>query len=334
MGMDKDTFWKIIDEVNSESPPTDQDGIIEATKRKLCFNYSQQEIAEWSNYQQYYRDLADTVGLFAAACCLNNRMSDTDFHYFRMWLISRGKEVYLAALKDPDSLAKLDIPVNTTVFEPYGFVAYDAYDAWDMHGDVYEEKERSPLTNAQKAEIRTEIEYYPQQITMRNAELHLPNLYAKYLQPGSSILLVDYRPRVSPLSDTEVIMTDELEKLKNAARLIEETTGCRWGHGSGGAFLYPDADGYLAVNMRQEADFDSRTYHISFDASLRAEERPMNAAGLMKLQQEAGKAHALLLALEMVQYNPTPEDMDAFGAFIHQREEQEQAGGPVMDRPV
>lgn len=206
--MDKNIFWQVIDQVNKEVSPTDLDGIIRVTTEKLV-DYSQRESAVWSKYQQFYCDLADTTGLFAAACCLNHCMSDDSFHDFRMWLISQGREVYMAALRSPDSLAKRDTPINTTRFEPYGYVALDAYDLRDMHGDMYEEKERNPLTAEQKEEIRAEIQYYPRRVTPENAEAHLPNLYAKYLIPGSSILLIDYQPRVawSPADVREPEMT-------------------------------------------------------------------------------------------------------------------------------
>ena len=326
--MDKNTFWQIIDEVNGEAPSSDQKSLLRVTREKLQ-GYGPQEIAGWANHLRYYSDLADTSGVFAASCCLNDYMSDDGFMDFRAWLISRGKETYLAALRAPDSLAGLFIPEDTR-FELFGYVAYDAFKNV-CKDDVYDVMDQNPLTEAQKADIRAEIEYYPHRITSENAASHLPKLHEKHLEPGVSISF-SYRPGAICPSPADCMT--ELEKLKNAALLIEEMTGCRFKYSSGGAFLYPDADGYLAINMRQEADFDSRTYHISFDASLRVDERTMDAAGLMELQQEAGMAHALLLALEMEQYNPTPEDMDAFSAFIHQREEQEQAGGPVMDRPV
>lgn len=337
MSMDKDTFWKIIDEVNSEVSRTDLDGIIEKTKLKLCADYSQQEIAQWSNYQQYYKDLADTSGLFAASCCLNDCMSDDGFTDFRMWLISQGKEVYLAALKNPDSLAGLGVPANTTRFETYGYVAYDAYDLWDMHGDVYEEKDRNPLTEAQKAEIRAEIEYYPHQVISENAEMHLPDLHTKYLDRGV-LLSFSYQPWVTPPPDTPGIMT-ELEKLKNAARLIEDMTGSRFKHSSGGAFIYPESasDAYLAINMRKESDYGANLYRVRFDANLQTMGKKLDAAGLMRLQQEAGVAHALLTALEMVPYNLTPEEMREFNDYVRELEEQleaqEASGGPVMGQP-
>ena len=109
MKMDKNTFWHIIDSVNSEVSSSDQKGILRVTQEKLQ-DYSPQEIAVWANFLRYYRDVADTSGVFAASCILNDYMSDDGFMDFRAWLISRGKDVYLAALKNPDTLAGIDIP--------------------------------------------------------------------------------------------------------------------------------------------------------------------------------------------------------------------------------
>jgi HSP90 family molecular chaperone len=52
-------------------------------------------------------------GVFAAACLLNDYMSSDGFNDFRMWLISRGREVYMTALKNTDSLADLLLRKNT-----------------------------------------------------------------------------------------------------------------------------------------------------------------------------------------------------------------------------
>jgi hypothetical protein len=41
---------------------------------------------------------------WCAAYILNGGCSDDSFHYFRAWVISRGREVYYDTLKNPDSL--------------------------------------------------------------------------------------------------------------------------------------------------------------------------------------------------------------------------------------
>jgi len=119
----------------------------------------------------------------------------------------------------------------------------------------------------------------------------------------------------------------ELEKLKEAACLIEDMTGCRFKYNMGGSFIYPDRDVYLALNMRKEPDYNAKLYRIHFDASLQTMGKPMDAAALDVLRIEVGRTNALLIALETIDYNLTPEEMQEFDDFIFQREEQEQEQG-------
>ena len=52
--------------------------------------------------------------------------SDDSFSYFRSWLIVQGKDVYMAALADPDSLADVE-PYADCFFETAGYVGAYAY---------------------------------------------------------------------------------------------------------------------------------------------------------------------------------------------------------------
>lgn len=327
MKMDKNTFWHIIDSVNSEVNGFDLEGVLRVTQEKLQ-KYSPQEIAVWANFLRHYRDIADTSGVFAASCVLNDYMSDDGFLDFRAWLISRGKEVYLAALKDPDSLAGLEIPKSTR-FESYGYVAYDAYREI-CTDDVYAEMDLNPLTKSQKNDVHSEIKYYPHEVDALHVRNHLPNLCAKHLEPQAAFKF-SYRK-----NSVEIFDMDELEKLKSAARLIESMTGSRFKSYSGGSFIYPESssDAYLAINMRRETDFKANLYRIHFDVNIQTTgSRPMNSTELMRLQQEVGVAHALLTALEMQTYSLTPEEMQSFDDFIREQEElhetQEQSDIPI-----
>ncbi len=230
MTMDKNTFWQIIDRVNRQEAADDYDGILRATKEILT-GYDPEEIADWGSIQRYYKDLANTGGVFAASCFLNNYMSDDGFNDFRMWLISRGKDVYMAALKDPDTLADLELPEDIqstmdTRWEAYGYVANDAYEEVLPDGDIYDMMEQRPLTVAEKADIRVEIEYFPHDIreNITGAQF-FPKLYGKYdtsqfrysgpfaPKPGTSRFYTDaaqiaaqygYRAEVSPKFESAV----------------------------------------------------------------------------------------------------------------------------------
>ena len=120
----------------------------------------------------------------------------------------------------------------------------------------------------------------------------------------------------------------ELNKLKEAAHLIEDMTGCRFKSSYGVPFIYPDRDKILAVNMRKETDFNAKLHRIHFEANLLTMGKPMDADGLAKLQCEVGQVYALLAALETQEYALTPDEMYEFGTYIRDlermREEQEQ----------
>ena len=68
-----------------------------------------------------YEELADQYGLWDAASIMMEWCSDDGFIDFRAWLIAQGREVYLAALKDPDSLADVE-PYGNCCFESLSYV--------------------------------------------------------------------------------------------------------------------------------------------------------------------------------------------------------------------
>ena len=120
------TFWSIIDEVNSASDHNDQEAILDMTERKLM-KFSSNDIVDWHNIKKLYMDLAYRNDLWAACAATHSHYSDDGFIDFRSWLISKGKEVYMGALNEPDTLADIDIQQGTANFELYGYVACYSY---------------------------------------------------------------------------------------------------------------------------------------------------------------------------------------------------------------
>ena len=53
--------------------------------------------------------------------------SDDGFMDFRSWLISQGRDVYMSALKAPESLVSVDTDGQELNFEDYAYVPYRAY---------------------------------------------------------------------------------------------------------------------------------------------------------------------------------------------------------------
>ena len=122
-------FWELIDVVNQEAEPWDQDSILLTTQERLL-ELPLPEIIGFHNYLKWYMDAADTPSLVAAAVVINDGTSDDGFNDFRAWLVSQGQAVYRKALKCADSLAELDIPQEDyyTQFEFYGYIGSYAYE--------------------------------------------------------------------------------------------------------------------------------------------------------------------------------------------------------------
>jgi len=171
--MDKDRFWQIIDEARETG------GIWQNMYEPLLETLSKHNAADIVRYKQIYdeyRDLAYKDKLWAAASVIQNGCSDDGFIDFRAWLIAQGKEVYLNALADPDSLADLDairdfadevalseyMPSNgyfhSADFEGFSYIANKAYeDKLGENADIYDAIDSAPLPEGEKADIASEI---------------------------------------------------------------------------------------------------------------------------------------------------------------------------------
>jgi hypothetical protein len=103
--MNRDAFWKII-ETSVKLSKGDVDAqidILEDEARKLS-------VDEVINFSRHFDDLwieAYRWDLWGAAYLIGGGCSDDGFMDFRAWLVSRGREVYEAALKNPESLANV-----------------------------------------------------------------------------------------------------------------------------------------------------------------------------------------------------------------------------------
>ncbi|MCL2157448.1 MAG: DUF4240 domain-containing protein [Methanobrevibacter sp.] len=123
--MNKNEFWELIQESFQEGEwATDKQ--MEILTDKLA-NYSEEEILKFASIYQVYDKEAYKSKLWAAAYVMNGGCSDDCFDYFKGWLISRGEEPYLNALKDPDSLIDLDIAPDCDYFENEAMLSVPVY---------------------------------------------------------------------------------------------------------------------------------------------------------------------------------------------------------------
>jgi len=101
--MNQDDFWCIVSEACRSDPrrQSDWDSRLQAELKKL----EPDEIIEWNHIFDRLAARAYTVDLWAAAYLINGGASDDGFYYFRCWLICMGRDIYEAAVANPDTLA-------------------------------------------------------------------------------------------------------------------------------------------------------------------------------------------------------------------------------------
>lgn len=102
-----DTFWTLLDQAKVACDGEQRAAAYWLTERLLAMGPEQ--ALNFHSIMHGYMDLADKYGLWNAATLIHEDGCYSDgFEDFRAWLIFQGRETYLAALKDPDSLA--DVP--------------------------------------------------------------------------------------------------------------------------------------------------------------------------------------------------------------------------------
>jgi len=160
--MDSKKFWQIIDEAREQAG--NWEDMIEPLANALE-NLDDMEIFRWQQIYDVYQNLSYKNKLWAAAYIINGGCSDDGFDYFRAWLTAQGKDVFIAALNDPETLADADILGESAEFEEIIGIAPDSY--FNKHGIepdydyFYNELEKNPLSDAKKTEITAEIKYAP-----------------------------------------------------------------------------------------------------------------------------------------------------------------------------
>lgn len=127
-----------------------------------------------------YSWAANKYGLWTAASIMKeNGCTDDGFIDFRAWLIAQGKETYIAALENPDSLAGVEQYGNCE-FESLSYVGDDAYEELtgrSAYGDSTHEMQEKIA-----AEISVDIRYHP----MIEYPLEIPDAVMVYPKLGAA----------------------------------------------------------------------------------------------------------------------------------------------------
>lgn len=106
--MQTDEFWTIVEAARTgvADTVTDADEVADALVEQLSA-LTPARIVEFELALDEITSEAYRLDLWAAAYLMNGGCSDDCFDYFRGWLVAQGRDVWTAALVDPDSLADI-----------------------------------------------------------------------------------------------------------------------------------------------------------------------------------------------------------------------------------
>ena len=176
--VNKDTFWALIAQAK-EHPGGPSEWLMER-----LMDLGPEQAKKFDDIACAYTSLAYQYGLWTAASVMERGgCTDDGFIDFRGWLIAQGREVYMAALKDPDSLA--DVPAyGGCCFETLSYVGNYAYEKLTGQ-DSYDRFDRNAYQTL-VAELKKDIVYgegidYP--YTWSETATYLPRLCAKHMTP-------------------------------------------------------------------------------------------------------------------------------------------------------
>ena len=103
--MSLDEFWRVIDEARAASAKlTEMPGRLVESLAQI----DEREIIDFAEHFRNYLYLSYDANLWLAAVVIMGGCGDDTFTDFRCWLIAQGREVFEAALADPDSLAGVE----------------------------------------------------------------------------------------------------------------------------------------------------------------------------------------------------------------------------------
>lgn len=127
--MDEEQFWAIVQTAVDEAGD-DEDEYLEVAKRELNKLSLKEMIGFRLRTDKLLYD-SYTSEMWCAGYLMNGGCSDDGFEYFRLWVISRGRKVYEAAMANPDNLIDYiddDAEMDFFEFELFWYVALEAFE--------------------------------------------------------------------------------------------------------------------------------------------------------------------------------------------------------------
>jgi hypothetical protein len=175
--MDEDRFWKI-----AQDSLDDSGGDLECQENSLVQSLEKLRPHEIIGFRlRTDKLLYDTYTseMWCAGYLMNGGCSDDMFEYFRLWVISRGREVFEAAKNNPDSLVQAaDSSMGQEYdFEPFWYVALTAFEKTTGR-DLYDHIDNDKFKFSEQD--RQPFDFTWQEDDPESMERICPNLFRKF----------------------------------------------------------------------------------------------------------------------------------------------------------
>lgn len=204
--LNRKSFWEIIDYAKVRSG-TDLDERFYIIQSELS-KYSPNDILKFAQILKVYTIEAENDIFLKAACkVIEGSIDDRTFSHFCLWLISEGEDIYMNALKNPDSLATEETQkYEFCSFEELPYAPYNVYGKKETRKGEYDVLLTDEEFKALRKELLNEIE--PKDYSQSN----ITELSVLELIPHTV-------PKLAELYNYNV--SKEIKKLKNSNKQIE-----------------------------------------------------------------------------------------------------------------
>lgn len=176
--MNKSKFWTLIEKTRCPGTEQQYQNILSELSP-----LSTKDICRFGEFVSLYAEAAESPATYIACKLLNGSASDDTELYFRLWLVAQGRDFFLAALKNPDSLVDVESPEGYYEFE---MLLGAVYNALELKGDnALDAMGNQALSELEVEEIVKEIETDmdwtdSEDSLWKQAPIRAPKLYAKY----------------------------------------------------------------------------------------------------------------------------------------------------------
>ncbi|SHK54486.1 DUF4240 domain-containing protein [Hespellia stercorisuis] len=207
--INKDTFWQLIEEAKMQCGK-DLNASLWWIKKGLL-RMPPEHSLQFHRFLHAYYEAASRYGLWTAVNLIKEEgCTYEEFVNFKAWLVGQGKEVYMAALANPDSLVAVEKYENCE-FELLSYVGNEIYKEQtgrSAYDDCTQEMDQEMLQ-----EVSKDIKYHP----MIDYPLELPDELLAYPQISAQFMKETHLLNPKSYSTWDIPFPEIKEQVKKRA---------------------------------------------------------------------------------------------------------------------